>query len=993
MDSEQWQLVCRLFQAALEIDPSARGAFLDQNCAGDESLRREVESLLDCDQLGLSLIDEPAIDMVANLLGTPAPELSIGQHIGHYEIVNLLGSGGMGEVYLAHDNSLGRKIALKLLPADFTVDDERVRRFQQEARAVSGLNHPSILTIYEIGQFDNRRFIATEFIEGKTLRQIAKGSKLHLTQALDIGVQVASALAAAHRTGIVHRDIKPENIMVRPDGYVKILDFGLAKLTEPELSAADTEARTLEQLDTLPGMVLGTAKYMSPEQAGGLRVDGRSDIFSLGVVLYEMIAGRAPFEGETTSDLIASVLKVDPPALTEYTPHAPSELQRIINKALSKDKESRYQNVGDMLFDLKALSQELELESKIQRALNPADDNGAKFTVTAARIPVQTADDLAVSTGDARAELTLSSARYLLGRISRNKARVALTLLIAISVAAGLGYGVYRVGGWGKSSYFQSIDLKRLTTAGIATGPAISPDGKYVAYTEYDGKQQNLWVRQLATASNTLVASGTNIGSRLTYSPDGNYLYYLSGGSNTSETSLYYTPAFGGISQKLITNVNSIVAISPDGTRLAFTRDYPPNESAVIVTNPDGSEEKRLATRTSPQMFLAVAWSPDGSRLACVGQNRDADGPYGDVVELAVEGTEQKTITDRRWGWIGEASWLSDGSGLVITAAEKAGGSIQLWQIAYPDGRPRRITADLSSYNEFSLTKDTSSLVSTQLTSIINIYVQQAGDASTVKQITSGSARNDGFSGISWTPDGKIVYTSEASGHQDIWTMNPDGSNQKQITVDLGSGARGLSVSPDGKYIVFVSDRVGGPQVWRIDIDGSNRTQLTSASGGFNPTISPDGKFVIYHDGADRPHAWRIPIDGGEPERLTGPLSGIAPRGFSPDGKLVVYKPADVPMMERKMGIASSETGELIRILNLPRNIQWTPDGQAITFVDRPSGISNLWSQPLDGGPAKKLTDFKEYQINMFAWSRDGKYLAFSRGLKTSDIVLISTAK
>jgi serine/threonine protein kinase len=372
MDSEHWRRVDRLFQAALEIDPNEREAFLDQKCTGDDSLRREVESLLDYDRQGLSLIDAPVLDLVASLLGNNAPELSAGQHIGHYKILNLLGAGGMGEVYLAHDTSLGRKIALKLLPSDFTIDDERVRRFQQEARAASALNHPNILTIYEIGRFDNRPFMATEFIEGRTLRQVATGPGLSLNHALEIAVQIAGALAAAHQAGIVHRDIKPENIMLRPDGYVKVLDFGLAKLTEQEVSTSDTKAWTIEQLDTQPGMVLGTAKYMSPEQARGLKVDGRSDIFSLGVLLYEMVTGRAPFEGDTTSDLIASILKVDPPPLAEHSPDAPNELQSIISKALSKEKEDRYQAAGDMLVALRGLRQELELDSRFNAPCSQA---------------------------------------------------------------------------------------------------------------------------------------------------------------------------------------------------------------------------------------------------------------------------------------------------------------------------------------------------------------------------------------------------------------------------------------------------------------------------------------------------------------------------------------------------------------------------------------------------------------------------------------------
>ncbi|HSE96689.1 MAG TPA: hypothetical protein VLD57_00375, partial [Blastocatellia bacterium] len=294
-----------------------------------------------------------------------------------------------------------------------------------------------------------------------------------------------------------------------------------------------------------------------------------------------------------------------------------------------------------------------------------------------------------------------------------------------------------------------------------------------------------------------------------------------------------------------------------------------------------------------------------------------------------------------------------------------------------------------------SITNNSSAMVSQQTIGVYNLYNQAGGDAGSITKLTSGSARMDGWSGISWTPDGRIVYSSAASGNPDIWMMNPDGTNQKQLTVDLGSNTRGLSVSPDGHHIVFVSQRAEGPHVWRVDIDGGNPKRLTYGRGAFNPFISPDGKWVFYFDGADRPRAWKVPIDGGEPVQLTGPFSDMLPRAFSPDGKLIAFRPSGVG---RKLGIASSETGQTIKNIDLPpsaqpRNIQWTPDGQAITYLDNRKGTSNLWLQPLDGGQARQLTDFKEYSIHLFAWSPDGKYLVFNRGFQTSDIVLIKSDK
>jgi serine/threonine protein kinase/tetratricopeptide (TPR) repeat protein len=429
MTPERWQQVDGIFQAAIELDSAERAAFLNTSCSGDEELRREVESLITTDEQGLSFIDAPAYEVAAGLLLSETPELNEGQHIGHYQIVSMLGAGGMGEVYLAQDTKLGRQIALKLLPAEFTGNPERLRRFQQEARAVSALNHPNILTLYEINHVEDRHLIATEFVDGETLRQRLKRSRPGLREALDVAIQVAGALAAAHEAGIVHCDIKPENIMFRRDGYVKVLDFGLAKLAEPPSALADGQAPA--KVDTTPGLVMGTVKYMSPEQARGLEVDARSDIFSLGVVLYEMIAGRAPFEGATTSDLITAILREEPVLLTAHSPNAPEELQRVLTKSLRKDKRERYQTIQDLLADLKGLKDKLELGSNLHQSTQPG----------LSRRGVTTGNDLtALRTTDLEAISTASNVEYFITKVKRLKrgmsvALGALVLLSIISVA------------------------------------------------------------------------------------------------------------------------------------------------------------------------------------------------------------------------------------------------------------------------------------------------------------------------------------------------------------------------------------------------------------------------------------------------------------------------------------------------------------------------------------------------------------------------------
>src|SRR5262249_48701909 len=376
MTPERWQQVKAIFNSAINYRPEERAQFISQACSGDDVLRSEVESLVASHEQSGSFIDEPAVKIAAPLLVDENAELKLGQTIGSYQVLSFLRRGGMGEVDLAEDKRLGRKVALKLLPLSFTKDDDRLRRFEQEARAASALNHPNIITIFEIREAGSSHIIATEFVEGETLRTRLNRAGLTISETLDIAIQVADATSAAHKAGIIHRDIKPENIMLRPDGYVKVLDFGLAKLSEQASPAVAAEAPTI-QVRTGSGIVIGTAGYMSPEQARGLSVDHRSDIFSLGAVIYEMVARRKPFEGDTPSDTLASILKTEPAPLVRVAPGVPSELVRIVNKSLRKDREERYQVVKDLWLDLKALKQELEFQDQLDASVaSEADANG-----------------------------------------------------------------------------------------------------------------------------------------------------------------------------------------------------------------------------------------------------------------------------------------------------------------------------------------------------------------------------------------------------------------------------------------------------------------------------------------------------------------------------------------------------------------------------------------------------------------------------------------
>ena len=448
MNPERWQQISQFFHAARGLTPAERTAFLDEECA-DDSLRKLIEQLLATNVDANSFMESTALEIEARLLADAESDSVVGQTIGHYKIIAAICVGGMGEVYLAQDMQLGRKVALKLLPTLFTMDTDRVRRFQQEARAASALNHPNIITIYEIGEFDDRHFIVTEFIDGETVRRWISGvqptasgrssgkpgTPQALSEVLNIAIQTADALAAAHEAGIVHRDIKPENIMVRGrDGYVKVLDFGLAKLTEGYEATVDLEGETRAQVKTNPGMVMGTVGYMSPEQARAEKVDARTDIWSLGVVLYELLAGCPPFDRPTPSEVIASILEHEPPPLPRYARDVPEELERIVSKTLTKDREERYQTAKDLLVDLRRLKQRLEVDAAVQRTSQPVGDN-AKNVAATGRLGEVTGEATAVASSTSRA----------VSRVKRFNltTRGALIVLASLVTLAALAYFVY----------------------------------------------------------------------------------------------------------------------------------------------------------------------------------------------------------------------------------------------------------------------------------------------------------------------------------------------------------------------------------------------------------------------------------------------------------------------------------------------------------------------------------------------------------------------
>ncbi|HEX8847542.1 MAG TPA: WD40 repeat domain-containing serine/threonine protein kinase [Pyrinomonadaceae bacterium] len=937
--------------------------------------------------------------------------IEAGTRIGRYEIQSLLGAGGMGEVYRALDTQLDRTVALKILPAEVASDQGRMRRFVQEARSASALNHQNIITIHEIGESAGAHFMAIEFVEGETLRQHLKRTRISILEALDVAFQVASALAAAHEAGLVHRDVKPENIMVRRDGFVKVLDFGLVKLAERRTETTDTEAPTRAFVNTDAGVVMGTAHYMSPEQARGTGLDERTDIWSLGVVLYEMVAGVVPFGGGTPSDVIASILKTEQQPLSIHAPGVPAELERIVGKALEKDREDRYQGIKDLLVDLRHLKKRLDFEAELERSAPPDRIGNSIKTQAASLSSAPTLSFPHPSTGEVSAARATSSAKSLVSRIRRHKLGAALVAGAIILTVGGLILLFYKLPVRDQNRQenrqqvapLQNMKINRLTTTGQASNAAISPDGKYVVHVAVDGGQQSLWVRHIGTGSNVqIVPPSEGNYNGLTFSPDGGYIYYVKSDETFGAASdLYRVPVLGGDSRKLIEGVAGPVSFSPDGKQLVFARGGFGAESALILANADGSGERKLVARNSNiqphETFLMASWSPDGKTIA---SSSNLAGVSGRLLEVRVEDGAERPITSERWRGVGQIAWLSDGSGMVLTATQQAYGLQQIWYVSYPEGQARRITNDLNDYRNVSLTADSNTLITVQTERNTNIWVAPGGDANRAKQITTGTGKIDGLYGLVWLPDDKIVYASNADGEQNIWVVDAeDAQEAKQLTTGASSNFR-VTASPDGRYIFFSSSPGDYANIWRINADGSDLRQITNGKAETLATVSPDGRWVIYTSFASPKHTlWRLPVEGGESVQLTNKFTR-APT-VSPDGKLIAcWFRDDLPDSPIKLAVIPFEGGDPVKLFDFPRTVEpagpfshnvprWSADGRALLYMDTRDGISNIWSQPLEGGPARQVTDFKSGRMFAFDYSRDGR-LAFARGQIMSDVVMIS---
>src|SRR5688572_14728112 len=552
----------------------------------------------------------------------------------------------MGEVYLAHDTTLDRKVALKILPAEVASDRGRMERFVREAKAAAALNHPNIAHIYEIAESNGAHFIAMEFVEGFTLRQLIHDSQTDLPKLLRFLQHAAERLAKAHTAGIIHRDLKPDNIMVTRDGHAKILDFGLAKLIEqrpmPGADSSEVATAVMPQR-SIPGTVMGTVGYMSPEQAQGRvqEIDHRSDIFSFGCILYEAITRRKAFAGKDAIDSLNKIIREQPTPIANLNPEVPYDLQKIVRRCLAKDPDERHQSIKDVAIELKEVRRELQAGAGMDTTVPPARTGP---TVEAIYSDGSRAAAASTSFSPSAPSTHQSSAEYIVSGIGQHKGAAALFSAVLLLAATGAGIWMYKAFSTSKKPERSVVapKLQSLTTSGNASDAAISPDGKWVAHVKNDAGQQSLWLRQVVTTSDKqIVPPSLQRYNGITFSKDGNYLFYVVGEPNNPFRTLYHVPVLGGASRK-VTNVTSPVSLSPDGTRVAFTRvNQMSGETALIVANADGTGERQVAMRKVPAQFSGAgpSWSPDGKLIASGVINFDPNTrrAAGTVVEVQVE--------------------------------------------------------------------------------------------------------------------------------------------------------------------------------------------------------------------------------------------------------------------------------------------------------------------------------------------------------------------
>jgi serine/threonine protein kinase len=894
----------------------------------------------------------------------------------------------MGLVYEAEDTKLGRRVALKFVKEKGRRDTDAMERFTREARAASALNHPGICTIYAIEEFGDRTFLAMELLEGESLERVLKTGSLPINRCVSMGIELADALDAAHKKGIVHRDIKPSNIFVTDRGVTKILDFGLAKLMESE--EAGSESETIADLEsrfkTSAGTTVGTVVYMSPEQARGEPLDCRTDLFSLGSVIYGMATGKHPFAGSTSAAIFGNILHTCPVSPIELNSAVPVELERILNKLLEKDREMRYQVAAELRADLKRLQRELEPG-------RPSSDSSVAVSAQTSSFRLATSGGKP-SSGRKSAGKP-SSGSVIVQAAKENKIRTSLLGAVVLMVVIAAGYGIFSLvhGATTVAEHvpFEKFSIENVSNSGHITQAAISPDGKYLLQTLEENGLQSLWLHHNATGSNTEVVKPTATRYQgLAFSPDGNYLYFVRRDEDDeAESQLYSAPVLGGTPRMLIKDVDSPITFSPDGLHFAFIRERHSEPTVdLLMAKADGSIERPIAERQTLQSDSWVpAWSPDGKTIVIpiVQPTSNAIGAFATFDVATGKRGMVAATADRTYF---DPVWLPDGSGLVVRTQEVQNGGVTaaLGMVSYPKGNYRALTTDTNNYSRPLVSADGKTLVATQWVKRQDISVSPTNAPDEWHPLKLSSRQP--IWQWDWMPDGRLVLPQGP----DIRVVAPQGG-ESVIASDAKHLSTQVAVCDEGRAIVFRTFGRSGPAsetLWVMKADGSDKKALTTGQNQANAMCPGDGKWVYFTDIGDHNFLKRVPVEGGTPEVVIA--KSLPAYNMSADGKRVIsteVREFDHHAMWRVDDLTTHKTEYHEADQRAQDTPTFAPGGNDVIFTVREKGTDNLWTRALSGGTAHQLTHFPSEHIFSFGFSPDGKQIAIERGYVESDAVLL----